>query len=480
MVSALGDPDLSSSPRRALLALLLSLTIVGAPAAAASGPAVFQKGFVDESLGDISQNWGLKAERLGAGWTRLSVLWALVAPKSPHPGFHASSPADPQYYFAVLDAYVKAATAHHQRVILTAFDAPGWAEQRPPRSAVPGTWNPRASAFGAFAHALAARYSGRFQDPADPRRNLPRVNYFQAWNEPNLFYSLSPQWVRTRRHSWQPASPSIYRGLLNAFYGGVKAAQPHARVLAAGTAPYGDPPGGRRIPPVLFLRELLCLHGNGLRPERCPHPAHADVFDHHPYALTPTRSASANPLDVSVPNLGRLQRIIRRAGRLRRLLPRGSKPLWATEIGWDSNPPDPSPTTLQAQARFVSLSFYELWRQGVGLALWPLLRDPTTPSQHIPAFGVLFASGLPKPSMAAFRFPFTVLAAPRRSVAIWGIAPGSGRVSIQLRTGRSWRTIATVHARAAGGVFYVHRRLKRRAALRAVSGKIASPVAAAP
>jgi hypothetical protein len=41
------------------------------------------------------------------------------------------------------------------------------------------------------------------------------------------------------------------------------------------------------MPPVTFLRELLCLHGDRLRRESCPQPAHFDALDIHPYTLRP-------------------------------------------------------------------------------------------------------------------------------------------------------------------------------------------------
>jgi hypothetical protein len=63
-------------------------------------------------------------------------------------------------------------------------DAPGWAE---PSGVAHGT-TPNPSAFGDFARAAASRYGGSFA-------GLPRVRYWQAWNEPNLNLYLKPQWV---------------------------------------------------------------------------------------------------------------------------------------------------------------------------------------------------------------------------------------------------------------------------------------------
>jgi hypothetical protein len=81
----------------------------------------------------------------------------------------------------------------------------------------------------------AVRYDGRFPDPLKPGAFLPRVRYWQPWNEPNLSYYLSPQWTRTGGR-WAPASAGIYRGLLNAFYAAVKRVSSSNFVVTAGTA----------------------------------------------------------------------------------------------------------------------------------------------------------------------------------------------------------------------------------------------------
>src|SRR5207249_350795 len=126
--------------------------------------------------------------------------------------------------------------------------------------------------------------------------------------------------------------PSLYRRLLNAFYAGVKAAQPNALVVSAGTAPFGDPqPGGKRIMPVRFLRDALCLTSK-LRRARCPDPAQFDVLDHHPYSVRGPDATALNADDVSVADYGKLTRVLRAAERLGTVLPRGHRRLWATEV----------------------------------------------------------------------------------------------------------------------------------------------------
>ena len=66
---------------------------------------------------------------------------------------------------------------------------------------------------------------------------LPQVRYYQAWNEPNLFSYLNPQWNGTA-----PVAPAHYREMLNAFYAAVKGVDPGNVVITAGNSPYGDEP----------------------------------------------------------------------------------------------------------------------------------------------------------------------------------------------------------------------------------------------
>ena len=132
--------------------------------------------------------------------------------------------------------------------MITIYDAPNFAEGpgRPP-SAPEGTWMPDPAALADFGHAVSTRYSGGYQD-------LPRVRYFEVWNEPNLPVYLTPQWSGDA-----PASPDHFREMLNAFHGAVKAVDRRAVVIAGGLAPYGDDLRGDRLRPLRFLRRLFCL-----------------------------------------------------------------------------------------------------------------------------------------------------------------------------------------------------------------------------
>src|SRR5439155_1059011 len=112
---------------------------------------------------------------------------------------------------------------------------------------------------------------------------LPRVRYFQAWAEVNFTTHLAPQWT-TSNGTLVAAAAAHYRDMLNAFYAGIHRAHPDNVVITSGLGPYGDKPGGSRIPPAQFLRSLLCLNGRqALTPVSCPNPAHFDELAMDPY-----------------------------------------------------------------------------------------------------------------------------------------------------------------------------------------------------
>ncbi len=458
------------------IALILAAALAtAAPASALPGPSTLATGFGADTLafdGAQQPAWFSRLAQLGSSWVRIPVPWNAIAPATRPRGFKAANPADPHYNWYSVDAYLRDAAAFHQHALLMLSSPPSWALGRgAPRGAFPGTWRPSPSAFGAFAHAVAERYSGRFPDPFRPGHKLPRVSYFQAWNEPNLPTLLEPQWTRTQGR-YVPASPTIYRALLNSMYAAVKSVQPRAHVLAAGLAPYGDPPGDARMHPMTFLDGLLCLSDPGLHPQPCRHPAHFDAVDIHPYGVTPTHRAF-NRDDVSVADIGKLARALAAAGRTGRALPAGPKPIWVSEIDWDSAP-DPGGVSLAEQASYLSRAFYVLWRQGVSHVMWYEPHDLIGNPRGSALDGGLFTNGgQPKPSSVAFGFPFVALRGAGGLTTLWGRAPRAGHATVEVARGATWRRLLTVTT-TRGGVFYVRRRLGTGLMLRAVSGAVAS------
>jgi hypothetical protein len=448
--------------------LALSLAFCGP----ASGSRGLTTGIADGLYGSpdaATRNlWLGKTVEAGARVVRLGATWSDIA--AARPG-QPTNPGDPAYHFGELDTAIRSASQHGLTVLLTATGAPAWAEGPGRPAGVPaGTWQPSAADYGAFGQALARRYSGSFPGP-DGLGPLPAVRNFQAWNEPNLSTYLNPQW-----NGRAQASAGIYRGLLNAFYDGVHAVQPGAFVVTAGTAPYGDNPGGARTRPLAFIRQLLCLKGRKqLKPMRCPNPAKLNALAHHPISTSggPLRSA-INPDDVSTPDLGAVTRVLRAAERKRTIRPLGGhRPIWVTEFWWNTNPPNTARgMSPSRQARAVEQSLYLFWKAGAAVAINLEIRDaPFLPSDPLGTnqSGLYYVDDTPKPSLTAFSFPFVTQRLSKTRVLAWGKAPIGGPLSIERRTRGTWRSVARLTP-GAGAVFSRKLRFRGKAVLRATVG----------
>ncbi len=356
------------------------------------------------------------------------------------------------------------------QVLLELGRAPGWAEgpNRPGRCAARRTWRPDAGAYGQFARAVAVRYSGGFSagigQPA-----LPQVSRYQAWNEPNLTTYLTPQ-----GSDGDPESARTYRGLLSAFYAGVKSVDPGNLVVSAGTAPYGGATqsGSPRTHPVSFLRELLCLNGGSLAAAGCDEPVPLDVLAHHPINAGSPFERAEHPADATTPDIGRIRNVLREAERKRLVVPSGSHPIWVTEFWWETDPPDRTyGIPERTQARYTAEALYLFWKQRVPLVLGLQLADsPIDPAAPGDSFqtGVFFSDGTAKDSLSAFRFPLVGVLG-RRATQVWGRAPADGRLRIQQRLRGRWRTADRVTVDA-GSVFKSRLRGHRKAKLRARVG----------
>jgi hypothetical protein len=398
---------------------------------------------------------------IGAATARIPVSWREFVAAAPPPGFQARDPASPSYRFARLDAAVESAAAQGLEPLLVVAHAPAFAEA-PNRwpYAYFGSWAPNPAALEEFAAALARRYDGSFPDPATPGRMLPRVRLFQAWNEPNLARYLEPQWIAAGGR-WRAFSPLLYRQLLNAFYAGVKSVQPADVVAAAGVAPNGEPAGEGRIAPVSFLREVLCLQTH----VRCADPPHFDVLAFHPLSIGDPDQPASSSLDVSISDAAKITGLLRQAERRHTALPAGRKPVWVTELNWESAPPAPGGVPGRLQAQWISRALHRLWVAGVGLVDWQFLIDPypaeraSTPTGGTVEYqrpAGLYSAGAggdpagasPKPFLEGFTFPFDPLRVDRQHVRVWALLmhPGQPVLLQRWTSRRTWRTIDRMHA----------------------------------
>lgn len=456
----------------ALVAVLGSLLGVGSAEARAGFKIGFSDGLFSSPSSAERALWlDHAADDADAGIVRVFVVWRSVVagqPASPR------NPADPAYDFAAIDRVVRGASARGLDVLTTVYGAPDWAEGNNRDAGAPaGTWKPRPGDVGDFAFALAKRYSGSFPDPLQPLQSLPRVRYFQDWNEPNLDVYLTPQWKGHKQ-----VAAEHYRKMLNAGYEAVHRVHADNVLVGAGTSPYGDDPGGSRTRPLRFWRAVFCLKDrNELKPAKCPkrsERAHLDVMAHHPINTSgpPTQSA-IHPDDVSSPDMGQIAKTIRAAEKHGRVLPARRRPIWVTEFWYESNPPDKAKgLPLKTQARYIEQSMYLFWKAGASAAIALQLRD----AKHIKAnagqfnvTGAYFYNGKPKPALRAYRFPFVGDRTGTAKVRLWGMSPAAGKVVIERKRGSKWKRAETVNA---GGsqVFTAKIHLRGSSQLRAKAG----------
>jgi hypothetical protein len=483
---------LSVQVRRRAVALLTSLVALGGLGLVASPAHALTLGFNDQDLMldagvqgakvDLPDlNAGLAEARAAGSQTwRFELMWSQVATTQPTAA-QAVDPGWSGYNWTAVDNEVKAIVANGMTPLVWTSKAPAWAEgaSRPAVSAnVPaGVWDPSAAQFGLFAQALAKRYSGTFPDPASPGQVLPKITYFQAWNEPNLYTELMPQYVKVNGAE-QIASVTIYRNLLNAFYRGVKAVRPDATVLSAGTGPFGGlTPSDPRIPPALFYRTLLCATPKGSTftiKKSCPKLSF-DAWDHHTYPIGPPTRTARNKDDVVVPDMGKLTSIMNAAAKAGLVKTAAAKNIWITEMSWDSYP-DPEGLSLADHALYMQGAFYELWKAGVKNIIWWNSRDDAegadwnaTLQSGIFLRGATPAQDTPKPAATAFHFPIAAYRF-KGVAALWSRAPGSGPVVVQAQNAAGvWTTVVTLASRG-GQVFTGRLRVGTGTKLRAVQG----------
>lgn len=448
-------PALGSAASRAfrLLAALASaclvLTIAAGPADGALPPLETGVSYV---LANEEPAVALEHVRsTGAKLAQTPVRWSEVAPKNPPTAWQPDDPADPRYDWDRIDRWVTAAVLNGLTPVLQIRSAPTWVQRCEPAQIDTGApCNPDPAALAAFATAAARRYNGQFG-------GLPRVQYWQGLNEPNLSLFFNPQYEGDK-----PASPTLYRALINAFYAAVKSVDPSNLVIAAGLGPVAVPK--YTIGPMRFTRLLLCMSG-GKRPRPiggdCDGGVNFDIYDIHPFTSGgATHKGAVN--DVEIGDLGKLTTLLRaadRAGRINSVFPQ--TPLWITEFSWDSNPPDPTGLAMKTLTRWAAEALHQAWRAGVHTFFWFSLRDSplgTAPYGQTLQSGLYFRGATvgedqPKEVLSAFRFPFVAYPG-EKGLSFWGRTPTSknGKVVIQALREGHWKTVAVTRA-GENGVF---------------------------
>ena len=341
---------------------------------------------------------------------RFTIFWSQVA-RSARP--LARNPDDSAYNWTEVDPWHEQISASRDPVALHArLDA------RVGRRRLEGAEGAEADVdLQNFAYAAAARYNGKHADASGT--TLPKVVRWEAWNEPNLQTHLMPQWtaVGTKRQvgrpycfgkSWVPASPGIYRGILNAIYKGVHAA---GQVRQADRAGRGGGDGSVRPRPV--------RRRPGLRAARVPARSRREAgFARRLVASSlsqrPPELQAVRGDNVDVQGMPRLYAALTKAFHGRKV------PVWVTEFGAQTKPPDTrqgvSLSQQAAQLRQAVSAFKKLGpRQAHGLV--PGARRGHRGSAYAAGFqsGLEFFNGKRKPAFDGLPLPGHALRVARRN-----------------------------------------------------------------
>jgi hypothetical protein len=225
-------------------------------------------------------------------------------------------------------------------------------------------------------------------------------------------------------------------------------------VVTGGLAPFRTPLAARPGPgPLRFMREMLCMSSGPNPRPTCKARSEFDVWAHHPYTYGGPTHRAFHRDDVSMGDLGEMRKLLNAAAAAGRINSRRPVAFWVTEFSYDTSPPDPKGLPLALHARWTSEALYRMWRNGVSLVTWFLLRDRPFPQQMFQS-GLYFrgrngiVSDKPKPALRAFRFPFVAFRERTGRVFYWGRTPTSSRrrVVIEHQRGTRWRRVATTAA----------------------------------
>jgi hypothetical protein len=195
--------------------------------------------------------------------------------------------------------------------------------------------------------------------------------------------------------------------------------------------------------------------------------AHArlDAYAQNPYPVgrgeTPTHSACSTCGYFTMANLSTIRADVTRYF--------GAKPLWLTEYGYQTNPPDRLLGVSYAQqAAYLGEAGFRVWEQsGVTVLIHFLIRDEPTLGGW--QSGLFTAGGTAKPSYHAFALPLAQVARHGAGATLWGqVRPGAGTRAyvIQRAVGNAWHAVGGTAETDGSGTFTRRVTLPRGARVR--------------
>jgi hypothetical protein len=299
---------------------------------------------------------------LGVDALQFQLHWNEVAPTRPA---HPRDPNDPAYRWGAVDSLVSAAIQGRVGLAAQVSHTPPWAN-----GGRPSRWAPnRPRAYADFLIAAARRY--------------PTIHRWMIWGEPSRAENFQPM----RPNS--PAGPRRYALILDRAYAALKGVSRRNRVIGGMTFSAGT------IYPNRFLHWLKLPNGR---------PPRMDLWGHNPFDGRYPRLAQ-DPVghfrgfnDLDTLHL-EIKRVYREG---HRKVPR----IWISEFTLSDTP---TPifrgfhVSRREQAARLSAAFTIARRTGYVAAFgWFTLLDQQ-PGEGTAGWGLLDASGNPKPSYATYR-----------------------------------------------------------------------------
>jgi hypothetical protein len=386
------------------IVIVLLALLAAAPAAASPGAGY---GIQDDAW--LMYGPGTLSERLttidglGTRLVRFTLRWDKVAPTRPTT---PRDPSDAAYQWGEFETVLRALHAHGITTLVTLYGSPAWANGGHAPNWLPG------SGFADFAYAASKRF--------------PWVHMWTVWNEPN------------GRSFAIPVSPITYVSrLLNPAYASLHQAS-SANVVAGGVTSPRQAPSG--MSPLAFMLGMKLAH------------ARLDAYAQNPYPVsrgeTPFYTTCAHCAVMTMANLPAIRAEVTRYF--------GSVPLWLTEYGYQTNPPDVLLGVSYAlQSLYIGQAALRVWQQpGVTMLIHFLIRDE--PSLGGWQSGLLTTAGTAKPAYHAFALPLAQVSRPGLRTVLWGqVKPGSGARTyvLQSYTGGRWLPVGGSARTDAGGTF---------------------------
>jgi hypothetical protein len=225
--------------------------------------------------------------------------------------------------------------------------------------------------------------------------------------------------------------------VLNPAYTALHQASAANRLAGGVTSPRKTPTG---LAPYAFMQGMRAAH------------ARLDAYAQNPYSVerneTPFHALCSSCGYFTMAHLATIRADVTKLF--------GAKPLWLTEYGYQTNPPDRLLGVSYAkQAAYIGQSALRVWQQrGVTVLIQFLVRDE--PSIGGWQSGLFTAGGTAKLAYHAFALPLAQVSRHGSRVELWGqVRPGSGAraYALQRATTHGWATIGGTARTGAGGTF---------------------------